>query len=57
MKFLESEIRKNQEVVIFKEIILENFLELKINGVFRLKKLFLGKMGYIIFINYFIENN
>lgn len=57
MKFPESETRKNQEVAIFKEIISENFPELKTNGVPRLKKLFPGKMGYITSTNHPTENN
>lgn len=47
MKVPESETRKNQEVAIFKEILSENFPELKKDGVPTLKKLFPGKMGCI----------
>lgn len=40
MKVPESETRKNQEVAILKEIMAENFPELKENRVPILKKLF-----------------
>ena len=51
MKVPESKTRKNQEGAIFKEIMSENFRELKKDRVPRLKKLFLGKMGCIICTN------
>lgn len=51
MQVPESKTRKNQEGAIFKEIMSENFRELKKDRVPRLKKLFLGKMGCIICTN------
>lgn len=55
MKVPEREMRKNQEAAIFKEIMFENFPELKKDP--RLKKLFPGKISCIICIVHPTENN
>lgn len=49
MKVPESETRKNQEVAILKEIMSENFPELKKDRVPALKKLFLRNKLYYLY--------
>jgi hypothetical protein len=57
MKVPERQTRNNQEVAISKEIMCENFPELKKDSVPKLKELFLGKMGYIIYTDHPTKNN